>query len=243
MVPTDEASPRWRYLGGNHMASYRGHLALSSVLGVGYGALGYFQWHHDSGAALLGFGVTTVGGLLPDLDSASGVPVRELFGGAASLVPLLLYPRLQAYGFSPEQDLAILLCLYLAIRYGLSALFKRVTVHRGMFHSIPAMLIAGLTTYLIYHSPSQAIRIFLALGVTIGFLSHLVLDEIYAVDIMGISIKFNQFAGSALKLTSKSIIATSICYLILGGLIYLTVLDQKMLPNPTNRPVSLAFWR
>jgi membrane-bound metal-dependent hydrolase YbcI (DUF457 family) len=212
------------------MASYRGHLMFASTLGIGYGALGFLQWHLDSGASILGGALTAVGGLLPDLDSDSGVPVRELFSAAATVVPLLLFPRLHSQGFSPEQNLAILVGVYIGIRYVLSSLFKRFTIHRGMFHSIPGLCIAGLATYLLYQSPVPAIRFFLAVGVAIGFLSHLVLDEIYAVDFMGRGIKFNRFAGSALKLRSKSFLATGICYLILSGLVYLVM--QEKAPGP-----------
>ena len=101
------------------------------------------------------------------------------------------------------------------IRYGLSHLFKHLTVHRGMFHSIPAMLIAGLIVFLLDHGSDLTVRLFLAGGVMIGFLSHLVLDELCSVDFMGMHLK--KSAGSALKLVSKSLPATLICYGILAG--------------------------
>src|SRR5437016_127950 len=135
------------------MASYRGHLLFASALGVGLGGVAVVSWGYGWGRAFLGAGLTTLGGLLPDLDSDSGVPVRELFGAAATVVPLLLLQRLR--GYDGEQVLVILGAAYLGIRYGLSALFKRLTVHRGMFHSIPAMLIAGLTVFLLYHAPQD----------------------------------------------------------------------------------------
>ena len=65
------------------MASYQGHLAAASVLGAAYGGLGYVYWGLDWGPAFLAAGLTALGGLMPDLDSDSGVPVRELFNVAA----------------------------------------------------------------------------------------------------------------------------------------------------------------
>ena len=50
----------------------------------------------------------------------------------------------------------------------------------------------------------------------IGFLSHLILDEIYSVDFMGARLRLNKYAGSALKLVSKSWPATVTTYLLLG---------------------------
>ena len=202
------------------MASYQGHLSVSSTLGACYGALGVWGWGLDWGPACLGLGVTTLGGVLPDLDSNSGVPVRELFGLAAAAAPILLWGWLRADGFPLEQTIALLAGLYLLIRYGVSEVFKRLTVHRGMFHSVPAMFIAGLLVFLAYDTPALWLRYYLAGGVMLGFLSHLVLDELYSVDFMGVRVKISKSAGSALKLYSPSWSATVACYLFLGGLVF-----------------------
>ena len=120
--------------------------------------------------------------------------------------------------------MAMLGFLYLLIRYGLGFVLRRCSVHRGMFHSIPAMLIFGLLIYLEYQGEMRT-RLLLAGGVMIGFLSHLVLDEIYAVDFNGVRLRLNQFAGSALKLASPSWVATCVCYGLLVGLGFLAYLD------------------
>jgi hypothetical protein len=199
------------------MASYRGHLTFAGLLGVGYGSLALLEWHWDWGPALLAAGLTTLGGLLPDLDSDSGVPVRELFGISAAVAPILLFRRIYAQcRESTEQTLVVLIFVYLFIRYVLSHIFMRFTVHRGMFHSIPALLIAGLATYLLYPSDNVRLRVFLAGAVFLGFLSHLVLDEIYSVDFMGSRLRPNKYAGSALKFISKSWPATLTAYLLLA---------------------------
>src|SRR5947208_4618314 len=158
------------------MASFRGHIAFASVLGGVYGVAGSIMFNLDWGAVFLGAGLTTIGGLMPDLDSDSGVPVREMFSLAAVMAPLLLARRLLHAGMTPEQVLAVLAGVYVLVRYGGRALFKRITVHRGMFHSIPAMVIAGLLIWLGDHRADPRVRLFLAGGVMIGFLSHLVLD-------------------------------------------------------------------
>ncbi len=181
------------------MASFRGHLAFASGLGFIYGGMAHSQLEFDPATAILGAGLTTVGGLLPDLDSDSGVPVRELFGLAAVVVPLLLFRRLMNAHFTDEELFVYLGGIYVFIRYVLSRIFKRLTVHRGMFHSIPAMLISGMVVFLSYHSPSMRTRVFLAVGVMIGFLSHLVLDELYSVDFRGLKIGFNKYAGSCFE--------------------------------------------
>lgn len=219
------------------MAGFRTHITVSGVLGVVYGgaAVQPFGFHTD--AAILAAGLTTVGGMLPDLDSDSGVPIREMFGLAAAVVPLLLVPRMMHSGMTHEGILAGLLFGYIFIRYFVSSLFKRFTVHRGMYHSIPAMLIAGLCVYLAYQSPDRSLRLMLAIGVMLGFLSHLALDEIYSVDFRGARIKLKASAGSAVKFASPSLVATAFCYLVLGGLFWLAYKDYTRAVAP-----RAGFW-
>jgi hypothetical protein len=203
------------------MAGFKGHVTTSATLGVAVGAFGAFYLQFDWGVFVLAAGLTAIGGMLPDLDSYSGVPVRELFSLAGVFIPLLLVERLRQSGLKPEQMLVVLGGIYLFVRYGISNLFRQITVHRGMFHSIPAMFIAGLAVFLM-HSPEHqpdthqfAKRLYLATGTMIGFLSHLILDEIFAVNLMGIVPRLNQYAGSALKFTSASWGATLFTYAIL----------------------------
>jgi hypothetical protein len=217
------------------MASYAGHISLSSALGAAYGIAGAYYYQLDWGPAILGAGLTTIGGMLPDLDSDSGVPVREMFGLGAVLVPFLLLRRLINLEFTSEELVVVMAGIYLFVRYGLSEIFKRITVHRGIFHSIPAMIIAGLIVFLLYHSPDVHLRIYFALGTMIGFLSHLVLDELCSVDFSGVTIHLNQFAGSALKLYSHSWPVTVSAYLMLGCLGYFASREIAH-PNETWHP-------
>jgi len=220
------------------MASFRGHLAFSASLGAAYGGLLFWQLSADWGTAALAAGLTAVGGMLPDLDSDSGIPVRELFGLAAIVVPLMFLRRLHhSWQLTDEQILVVIGAMFLSIRYGLSYLFKRLTVHRGMFHSIPAMLIAGLATFLIYHHPDTRPRFMLAIGVMIGFFSHLLLDELYSVDLSGVKPKLNKYSGSTLKFGSPSQLATSVTYLVLLALGILAFLDSGMSQVGARPPV------
>ena len=126
----------------------------------------------------------------------------------------------------------------------LADMFRRITVHRGMFHSIPAMLIAGLLVYLGYPTRDLFLRLYLAGGVMVGFLSHLILDEFYAVDFMGVKVRFNKYAGSAVKFGSPSWGATLSTYLLLGVLGFLAwqggVPDWARLPGGWQRPAWLG---
>jgi hypothetical protein len=202
------------------MASFKGHIAFSTALGAAYGGLAAWQGPMDWGPAVLGAGLAALGGMLPDLDSQSGVPVRELSGLSAAMAPFLLFRRFQHLGFSLDQTLVLLAGVYLVMRYGVAAFFRTCTVHRGMFHSVPGMLIAGLVVFHLYHHPDLDLRLFLGTGVMLGFLSHLVLDELCSVDFSGARIKLHKSAGSALKFFSSSFLANLTTYCLLAGLVW-----------------------
>jgi hypothetical protein len=210
------------------MAAFAQHIRFSSVLGIGYGAAliwSGIEWAH----ATLAGALCAVSGMLPDLDSDSGRPSREMFEITAAVVPLLLIHRLRNGGLSPEQTILLAGGVYFAIRFGLSWLFRHLTVHRGMFHSLPAAMIAAEAAFLVHHCSDVRGRLVLAGGVLLGFLSHLVLDEIWSVNAQGLKIRFNKAAGSALKLFSHSLPATVMTWLILAGLTYLVGIDQGYL--------------
>ncbi|QDU19638.1 hypothetical protein ETAA1_15680 [Urbifossiella limnaea] len=211
------------------MADFRTHITVSTILGVGVGAAAVQPFGFPTETAILAAALTAVGGMLPDLDSDSGVPVRELFSLAAVMAPLVMIPRLIQMGLTREGVLASMVFGYVLIRYWVRAVFKRLTVHRGMFHSVPAMLVSGLVVYLGYHSDHRPTRLLFGFGVMAGFLSHLVLDELYSVNLSGLRVKLNKFAGSAVKLFSPSLPGTATCYAVLGALLYLAYLDFTQL--------------
>lgn len=221
------------------MAGFRTHVTVSTALGVAVGAAAVNPFGFTPEAGFLAACVTAVGGMLPDLDSDSGIPLRETFALAAAVTPLVLLPRFEQIGLSREGTVAGCVIAYLLVRYVGANSIRHMSVHRGMFHSIPAMLIAGLAVYLAYNSPVRNVRILLAAGVMLGFFSHLLLDELYSVDFHGVRLKLNQFAGSAIKFVSPSVPATLVCYLTLGALLYVAYAEFGHLPSePIRWPFS-----
>jgi hypothetical protein len=91
--------------------------------------------------------------------------------------------------------------MYLFVRFGVTNIIRKYTVHRGMFHSIPACLIfAGLAFLMCATAPTIEIRCYKAGGVVAGFMSHLILDEIYAIEWKGGRWRFKKSFGTAIKL-------------------------------------------
>src|SRR5436190_11077197 len=143
------------------MAGFQTHIAVSTVTGIAYGV-----WGFHAGAPLetcvLAGGLFSVSGMLPDLDSDSGRPVQEMSAFAAAVIPMLMVERFKSFGWPPETMVLVGAAIYAAIRFGVAEIFKRYTVHRGMWHSIPACLTCGILTFLIVGGEDLAIRLFKA---------------------------------------------------------------------------------
>ncbi len=180
------------------MANFRTHITVSTAAGAAYGAAGYalgVPWE----SCLLAAGLCSAGGVLPDLDSDNSVPLRETVSFTAAVAPMLLLDRWRHMGVST--DLIVLLggVLYLAIRFVFFPLLRWYTVHRGMFHSIPAAIICGQLVWLMTDDPEPKGRLYKAVAATLGYLVHLGLDELYSFQRRGVLIRRKRSAGTALK--------------------------------------------
>ena len=95
----------------------------------------------------------------------------------------------------------------LIVYFVIGLLFRKFTVHRGMFHSIPAALMSGLLAvyfFIPYGWDKDELRL-VAISVAAGYLCHLLLDEINsAVNISGVPFVPKRSLGTALKLFSQS---------------------------------------
>ena len=186
------------------MANFQTHITVSSLLGAGGGAAAYVWLDVPLPTCMLAGGLCSVSGMLPDLDSGPGVPLRESMAFAAAVVPMMLAHHFRRMGMPPESIVLAAAALYLLIRFGLTELLKLYTVHRGMFHSIPAVIIAGQLAFLIASGETVQLRLFMAAAVSLGYLSHLVLDELWALKWRRGRLQFKSSFGTALKLFSRS---------------------------------------
>ena len=109
------------------------------------------------------------------------------------------------------------------------ALFKRVTAHRGAFHSIPMAMIFGLvvvSALIPYKMKSTAI-VALSMSVVVGYLCHLLLDELNSVvNLDGKPFRPKKSLGTAMKLTASTSLTTAFMYMTLSSLLFL---NQKFL--------------
>lgn len=210
------------------MADFKTHITTSTTLGVGYGVMGHYLFGLPAESCLIAGGLCSVAGMLPDLDSDSGVPVRETLSFVSALIPMLLIRRFSYLELSYEQMVAGGVIAYIVFRFGIGHLFRKLTVHRGMWHSIPAALIAGLLAFLLCLSTDLQIRLFKSWAVVIGFMSHLILDEMYSVDLSGRRIRLKSSLGTALKFWGTRLWPNVSTYAKLAALAFLVWLDPTV---------------
>ena len=209
------------------MGNYQQHLIFGYLIGLLAGVVGYYFVHLDLVYCILACMLGTFAAILPDLDHDQSVPLREVFNVAAAIVPFIVISRLMERGMADMVWLTVIFGgSYLLIRTVIIYFFKQLTTHRGMFHSIPALLIVGEIIYLLYIGNEFKIRLFLAAAGMAGFLSHLVLDELSSVDFTNGRVTKNKYFGSALDFYSKSHFGTGFAYLLLLGLFAIIVLKK-----------------
>jgi len=185
------------------MADFKTHMTFSSIIGLGYGGVGFGVFHMPLHDSVLAAAFCGLAGMLPDIDSGPGRPRREITAFVSVLIPAVIAIRM--YHLGVEQSWRILAALgaFALIRFGLPALLKRCTVHRGMFHSLVGAAIAGEAVFLLLFGEETIIRWYIAGGVVLGFLSHLILDEVYSVQWDGRP-RLKKSFGTALKIYSHN---------------------------------------
>lgn len=208
------------------MASFTEHVGFSGLLGVGYGLGATFVLGFSPIQGALAGYLAGVGGMLPDLDSPTGKPGQEIFSLTAAVAPMVLIGKVLTWAKLPtdtETVMLTMLLMYFAIRYGGSWFIAKLSVHRGMFHSIPANLIAAEITYLFYPSDNVVVKFLMAGAIAVGFFSHLLLDEVYSISLKGGVPRVKKSFGTAIKLWGKEFGPSAFTYVLLAFLTFITL--------------------
>ncbi len=221
------------------MANFKTHITVSTLLGAGYGVGGYLLGEVPIPSCILAGGLCSVSGMLADLDSGPGVPLRESMAFAAAVIPMMLVPRFESLGWPSEIIILAGAAVYLLVRFGLAELLKRYTVHRGMFHSLPAAIIFGQVAFLLSPGEDLNVRFFKAGAVVLGYVSHLLLDELYSLEWYKGRFRLKSSFGSAIKLLGSSMWANVSTF---GKLALLTWLCLRE-PNWVAEYQQRVAWR
>ncbi len=181
------------------MANYATHIAAGTVIS---GALATLTLAADviSEESLVAVTLAgVVGSILPDIDLRDSRASRILFSGIGAFASFCVL-FLAAAHYSIAELWIIWLGSLILVRYGFHAVFHRVSVHRGVWHSLLAGAFCGVSTSILYHyvlGLHEGVAWLGGLFMFIGYIVHLVLDEMYSVDFMGQRLKAS--FGTALK--------------------------------------------
>lgn len=160
-------------------------------------------------------------GLAPDLDSDTSKPLAIL----KSIVGVLVVGAVVADSVRrglPMPEIAARSGLAMGLMALMFVIFTRLTVHRGIMHSVPFVALWALLTMQITHSLGRNLTLAAGLVALMAGLSHLLIDELWSIDLQnGLIPRLKSTFGTAFKFWSSSVVATAACYAALATLLWL----------------------
>lgn len=185
------------------MANFTTHIGAGTVIA---GALATLTLAADVVAPENLVAVTlagVLGSVLPDIDLKDSRPSRAMFAGLG-----VFFSFAVLFNAATKLSVAELWILWLGtlvgVRYGLHYIFHKLAVHRGIWHSLLAGLFCSVATAIVFYyllRRPEGVAWLAAGFMMIGYLTHLILDEIYSVDVMDVRIKSS--FGTAVKLIDR----------------------------------------
>ncbi len=206
------------------MAMFREHIGWGAVTAVLFVVVVYV-YAFATDVALLGllFLTAVIGSFLPDVDSDSSMPFYLVFGAMTVSVGgvALLYalPLTTDWRFLVGVPVGAVAFTWFVV----GAIIKRLTHHRGMFHSLPALAIAGLGAFVLAreYGLSETHAFLFGGAMALGYLTHLMLDEVYdGVTLEGLPFVRSDVLGGSLKMFARSNPVNIATYSLLALLLY-----------------------
>ncbi len=187
------------------MASYAVHVGGGIIGSTVFAAASYFTGLLDFYSVPLLFGAGVLGSIFPDVDSDHSTPIKIIFRILTLLIVLgFLYlfeidKTLFEYGLL--MTICMIAAIYIIINHTLKYVFKKLTRHRSIFHSLLAIVVLSGTLIIILNEVYEIdakTACFAGTAFGFGYFIHLCLDEVYSVDFANNKLKVSH--GTALKL-------------------------------------------
>ncbi len=218
------------------MANYATHIAAGTVVS---GALATLTLAADVVAPENLVAVTlagVVGSVLPDIDLQNSRASRIFFSTMGVFISFcVLFAN--AMKFSIAELWILWLGTLIFVRYILHEIFHRVSVHRGVWHSLLAGAFCAVATAAVFahvFDRHEGVAWLAAGFMFIGYIVHLVLDEIYSVDVLDRRLKAS--FGTALKFYDSRYpyhsMAMALCAV---GVLFLTPSTQTFVDGISSR--------
>lgn len=170
-----------------------------------------------------------IGGILPDLDSDSSKPIKIVFKMCSIILPLIIL-LLTPIKIPVVYTLAIWVGSAIFLHYAVFKTFLHFSTHRGVIHTIPmGLLSAQISTLIFLKLLHKELYFSLLAGFFLffGFMIHLILDEIFSINALGMQIK--RSFGSALKFYDRRNIPGSIViYLLFAATLFFIPIEKDL---------------
>lgn len=159
-------------------------------------------------------------GLAPDLDSDTSRPLMILKSAVGVAVVGAVLADSSSQGL-PTPEVAARAGLALGLVTLLFVVFTRLTVHRGIMHSVPFVCLWALLTMQAMNSLGGALSLAAGLVALVAGLGHLMLDELWSIELKGGLVpRLKPTFGTAFKFWSGSLPASVFCYAGLAGMLW-----------------------
>lgn len=206
---------------GCPLANFATHIGVGTVVS---GALATITLaadviSQDSLVAVTLAGV--LGSVLPDIDLKDSRASRALFSGLAVFFSFCVL-FVNADKYSIAELWLIWLGSFVIVRYGAEAAFHRFSYHRGIWHSLLAALFFWFLTTIVFKyllGRHEGVAWLAGGFLFVGYISHLLLDELFSVDLMGKRLKTS--FGSAMKLYDDKRVGDSTAIAALTVVVFL----------------------
>jgi len=205
------------------MANFNTHLSVAATASAMISGTLLSMEVLSPNEAVIAFVLGTLGGLLPDVDSARSTSIKVGFN-VLSLLMTIMFIFVESSTYSLVEMFIMSALVFSGIRYGFLELFRKISKHRGMFHSVPVALIWGTVVAILmyfFFALNSLVSWVYGLMIIIGYLVHLILDEMYSVDLRNRRVKKSW--GTAFKFyklkTTTDKIQTVLVYSALIGLL------------------------
>jgi hypothetical protein len=222
------------------MANFPTHIAVGTVVS---GALATVTVAADMVAAENIVAVTlagVLGSVLPDIDLEESRPAKAMFSGLAVFFSFAVLFGLETKKYSIAEMLILWLGTLFFVRYAAKEAFFRFSYHRGVWHSLLALVFCSFVTAWVFYNllgRHESVAWLGAVFMGVGFLTHLLLDEIYSVDVMDTRIKSS--FGTALKLFDYRHLGHSAAMAAATALVFLVTPPSKPFLEAVASP---ALW-
>ena len=194
------------------MADFKAHTSVGTLWGLLLGTVSVISDFCSLIGGIVILFLAATSSAAPDIDSDTGRPRELVLSFLGIAIPIVLLFNISD-STSSENILAATLISFFLVRYILGYLLAKFTVHRGLWHSIPAAVLCSEITYLLFFDLPVKVRLLYALSAFGGFISHLLLDEMYSVKVLALDTK--RSFGTALKFTGPSKLQTFLLYFLI----------------------------